>query len=235
MSQIGVTSNSSTSVTAMANDWVELDPSCDVAVTPIVIALSLSRSKLAPAATLTSPVAASITNRPPASFGQAVGDPTGGGIAIGGEGGDADLRPRCSVLGNAVDGSIRIRRGRDVELVDVGHRDGRTTASSLTHPANSPSPPGRIAPLALPIEARAGVPQRSTSSPDAASITKRGRRRRLARPVGDPTVVASPSEAKAVMPTFVPAAAFSAMQLAAASVSAGAVTSNSSASLTVIV
>ncbi len=68
LSLSGVMSNSSTSVTAMAKDWVELEPSWEVAVTPIVIEASLSRSKLAPAAMRTSPVTASITKRPPASF-----------------------------------------------------------------------------------------------------------------------------------------------------------------------
>ncbi len=50
-----------------------------------------------------------------------------------------------------------------------------------------------------------------------------------------PELVASPSEAKAVMPTVVPIVAFSVTALAAALVSLTGVTSNSSASLTVMV
>jgi hypothetical protein len=54
------------SVTAMSKDWLEVEPSSDVAVTSICIDWADSKSRASGSATVTSPVSASIAN---ASFG----------------------------------------------------------------------------------------------------------------------------------------------------------------------
>ncbi len=200
-------------------------------VTPIVIALSVSRSKLAPAATLTtSPVSASNTNRPSGVVGQRVCHALGGGVAVGGEGGDAAFVPAAAF-------SAMLWRQQSASVGAVTSNSStsrspqwRTTVSSLTHPATSPVTSDRDRALALPIEARTG-----RNAHLAGRDRSRTGHRRVRQAVGDPTSGGIAIGGEGGDADLRPAAAFSAMLFAAASVSVGAVTSNSSASLTVMV
>ena len=55
------------SVTPMEKVWVEVEPSVEVAVTSMEWLVAVSKSMVAPGATVTTPLAGSIWNRPPAS------------------------------------------------------------------------------------------------------------------------------------------------------------------------
>ena len=159
---------------------------------------------------------------------QRVGDAVGRRVAVAGQRRDAHRRAHRRVLVHRIGRRVAVADGRDVEFVQVVDRDRIALRGRGTVVAGGADVIERVAPASrsmAPATVTTPVDGSMANCPPASSSSE----------YVMPLVVASPSLARAVMPTAVPNAAFSSTASAAASLSVIGVMSNSSRSLIAIV